>query len=87
MVNRGNNLHINFNSTTTTMNIFLQNQAEFKNSLVNMGFTELEMNFNDQRQKQEQGRETYKRRSNSEFSESGDEAEQNLLEIVVPRYI
>ena len=48
MVNRGNNLHVNFNSTTATMNLFLQNQAEFKNSLVNMGFTELEMNFSDQ---------------------------------------
>ena len=53
MVNRGNNLHVNFNSTTATMNLFLQNQAEFKNSLVNMGFTELEMNFSDQNQRQE----------------------------------
>ncbi|WXG61190.1 hypothetical protein VB002_07240 [Campylobacter concisus] len=35
------------------MNLFLQNQAEFKNSLVNMGFTELEMNFSDQNQRQE----------------------------------
>ena len=50
MVNRGNNLHINFSSNTQTMNLFLQNQAEFKNSLVNMGFTELEMNFSDQNQ-------------------------------------
>lgn len=45
LVQRGNNLHINFNSNTNAMNLFIQNQAEFKNSLVNMGFTGLEMNL------------------------------------------
>ena len=88
MVNRGNNLHINFNSNTQTMNLFLQNQAEFKNSLVNMGFTELEMNFSDQNQpKKEQGQKSYK---GSKFS--SDDAEQSepsapRLELVVPRYV
>ncbi len=88
MVNRGNNLHINFNSNTQTMNLFLQNQAEFKNSLVNMGFTELEMNFSDQNQpKKEQGQKSYK---DSKFS--SDDAEQGeaaapRLELVVPRYV
>ena len=88
MVNRGNNLHINFNSNTQTMNLFLQNQAEFKNSLVNMGFTELEMNFSDQNQpKKEQGQKSYK---GSKFS--SDDAEQGepaapRLELVVPRYV
>ena len=88
MVNRGNNLHINFNSNTQTMNLFLQNQAEFKNSLVNMGFTELEMNFSDQnQQKKEQGQKSYK---GSKFS--AEDAEQGeliapRLELVVPRYV
>ncbi len=88
MVNRGNNLHINFSSNTQTMNLFLQNQAEFKNSLVNMGFTELEMNFSDQNQpKKEQGQKSYK---GSKFS--SDDAEQSepsapRLELVVPRYV
>lgn len=88
MVNRGNNLHINFNSNTQTMNLFLQNQAEFKNSLVNMGFTELEMNFSDQnQQKKEQGQKSYK---GSKFST--EDAEQGeliapRLELVVPRYV
>ena len=88
MVNRGNNLHINFSSNTQTMNLFLQNQAEFKNSLVNMGFTELEMNFSDQNQsKKEQGHKSYK---GSKFS--SDDAEQSepaapRLELVVPRYV
>ena len=88
MVNRGNNLHINFSSNTQTMNLFLQNQAEFKNSLVNMGFTELEMNFSDQNQpKKEQGQKSYK---GSKFN--ADDAEQGepmapRLELVVPRYV
>ena len=88
MVNRGNNLHINFNSNTQTMNLFLQNQAEFKNSLVNMGFTELEMNFSDQnQQKKEQGQKSYK---GSKFNAGGTEqveASAPRLELVVPRYV
>lgn len=88
MVNRGNNLHINFSSNTQTMNLFLQNQAEFKNSLVNMGFTELEMNFSDQnQQKKEQGQKSYK---GSKFNAGGTEqveAAAPRLELVVPRYV
>ena len=88
MVNRGNNLHINFNSNTQTMNLFLQNQAEFKNSLVNMGFTELEMNFSDQnQQKKEQGQKSYK---GSKFNAGGTEQGEPVaprLELVVPRYV
>ena len=48
LIHRGNNLHVNITSNTNTMSLFTQNQAEFKNSLVNMGFTNLEMNFSDQ---------------------------------------
>ena len=88
MVNRGNNLHVNFNSTTATMNLFLQNQAEFKNSLVNMGFTELEMNFSDQNQRQEKREQTKNKYSSNQSDESENaQAEQSLLELVIPRYI
>ncbi|MDL0089775.1 flagellar hook-length control protein FliK [Campylobacter gastrosuis] len=85
MLNRGNNLHINFSSTTTTMNLFLQNQAEFKSNLVNMGFTQLEMNFSDQNQKKEQGQKAYKNNAQDENFTENDE--QVLLELVIPRYI
>ena len=87
MVNRGNNLHINFSSNTQTMNLFLQNQAEFKNSLVNMGFTELEMNFSDQnQQKKEQGQKSYK--NNSKFDLDDDiTMPAPSLELVIPRYV
>ena len=88
MVNRGNNLHVNFSSTTATMNLFLQNQAEFKNSLVNMGFTELEMNFSDQNQRQEKREQAKNKYSSNQNDESENaQAEQSLLELVIPRYI
>lgn len=85
MVSRGNNLHVNMNSTTATMNLFLQNQAEFKANLVNMGFTELEMNFSDQNQKQEQGRQTYKNLGEQQGFDNEDD-ETSSLELVIPRY-
>ena len=88
MVNRGNNLHVNLNSTTATMNLFLQNQAEFKNSLVNMGFTELEMNFSDQNQRQDKKEQAKNKYSSNQSDESENtQAEQSLLELVIPRYI
>ncbi|WP_033916999.1 flagellar hook-length control protein FliK [Campylobacter sputorum] len=88
IINRGNNLHINFNSTSQTMSLFLQNQAEFKASLVNMGFSELQMNFSDQNQNKNQEQNSKKFRYTKNNNELQDEEmEHNLLEIVVPRYI
>ena len=85
LIQRGSNLHINFNSSTNTMNLFIQNQAEFKNSLVNMGFTGLEMNFSDQskKDKQQQG----KNRSGYGFKDELNTNENNTnLEIILARY-
>ncbi|ASM39438.1 flagellar hook-length control protein FliK [Campylobacter sp. RM12327] len=88
IINRGNNLHINFNSTSQAMSLFLQNQAEFKASLVNMGFSELQMNFSDQNQNKNQEQSSKKFRYTKNDNELQDEEmEHNLLEIVVPRYI
>lgn len=88
LVQRGNNLHINFNSNTNTMNLFIQNQAEFKNSLVNMGFTGLEMNFSDQG-KREQNQDQGKNRSGYGFKDTLDgqnESEKVNLELVLAKY-
>ncbi|EHN6902212.1 flagellar hook-length control protein FliK [Campylobacter jejuni] len=87
LIQRGNNLHINFNSNTNAMNLFIQNQAEFKNSLVNMGFTGLEMNFSDQgkrEQNQNQGKN-----SGYGFKDALDgknENEKVNLELVLAKY-
>ncbi|EGP2596426.1 flagellar hook-length control protein FliK [Campylobacter coli] len=88
LVQRGNNLHINFNSNTNAMNLFIQNQAEFKNSLVNMGFTGLEMNFSDQG-KREQNQNQGKNRSGYGFKdalEGKTEGEKVNLELVLAKY-
>ena len=86
LVQRGQNLHISFNTNTSTMNLFIQNQAEFKNSLVNMGFTGLEMNFSDQskKDKQQQG----KNRSGYGFKEEFENInpQNTALEFVLAKY-
>ncbi|OEV54434.1 flagellar hook-length control protein [Campylobacter jejuni] len=88
LIQRGNNLHINFNSNTNAMNLFIQNQVEFKNSLVNMGFTGLEMNFSDQG-KREQNQNQGKNRSGYGFKDALDgknESEKVNLELVLAKY-
>lgn len=88
LIQRGNNLHINFNSNTNAMNLFIQNQAEFKNSLVNMGFTGLEMNFSNQG-KREQNQNQGKNRSGYGFKDALDgknESEKVNLELVLAKY-
>lgn len=88
LIQRGNNLHINFNSNTNAMNLFIQHQAEFKNSLVNMGFTGLEMNFSDQ-SKKEHNQNKGKSRNGQGFKEAlegKNENEKINLELVLAKY-
>ncbi|EHU6392862.1 flagellar hook-length control protein FliK [Campylobacter upsaliensis] len=85
LVQRGANLHINFNSNHNAMNLFLQHQAEFKNSLVNMGFTGLEMNFSDQGKREQQ----QEKKSKSHYYEENFEEESGPkinLELVLAKY-
>ncbi|EAI3920741.1 flagellar hook-length control protein FliK [Campylobacter upsaliensis] len=85
LVQRGANLHINFNSNHNAMNLFLQHQAEFKNSLVNMGFTGLEMNFSEQGKKEQQ----QEKKSKSHYYEENFEEENSPkinLELVLAKY-
>ncbi|MEB2803935.1 flagellar hook-length control protein FliK [Campylobacter upsaliensis] len=85
LVQRGANLHINFNSNHNAMNLFLQHQAEFKNSLVNMGFTGLEMNFSEQGKREQQ----QEKKSKSHYYEENFEEESGPkinLELVLAKY-
>lgn len=86
IINRGNNLHVSITSNTNTMTLFTQNQAEFKNSLVNMGFTNLEMNFSDQRQSNnEQSKNSSS--ANKDFFEELEEETSTSIELIVPQYV
>ncbi len=87
LIHRGNNLHVNITSNTNTMSLFTQNQAEFKNSLVNMGFTNLEMNFSDQGKNSEQNQQNSKKNGTSFEEYSNKDEQESSIELIVPRYI
>jgi len=86
IINRGNNLHINVNSNQNTIALFSQNQAEFKTSLINMGFSELSMNFNENGKNPKDNQQSKKSRELDENFEEF-EADSENFEIVTPRYI
>ncbi|TXE83789.1 flagellar hook-length control protein FliK [Campylobacter peloridis] len=88
LVQRGSNLNISFNSNQNTLNLFIQHQAEFKNALVNMGFTNLEMNFTNQERK-EQNNQQKQKQSNSKEEKVNFEKEiqeKPSLEMVLAKY-
>lgn len=95
MIARANNLHVNITSTNSTMALFLQNQAEFKANLVNMGFSGIEMSFSDHKEGgQNQGEQGRKKAAHAAYEDENiaiNELEnangQTSLEIVLPRYI
>ena len=86
LVNRGNNLHVSFTSNTQTLSLFVQNQAEFKNSLVNMGFTNLEMNFSQKEEKGQDPRNSSGFNGDNEYEEELLE-EEATLELTLPNYV
>ena len=87
LIHRGNNLHVNITSNTNTMSLFTQNQAEFKNSLVNMGFTNLEMNFSDQGKNSRQNQQSSKKNGLSFEEYNSQDEQESSVELIVPRYI
>ena len=86
LINRGSNLHINFNSNTQTMQLFMQHQAEFKASLVNMGFSELSMNFSDNANKEQNQNQGKTAKFNLEANEEEINQEETILEVILPKY-
>lgn len=87
LVNRGNNLQVSINSNTQAMNLFLQNQTELKNSLVNMGFTGLEMNFSNQKNSNQNAQSNGGTNSyNHDEEEILEATEDTILEITLPDY-
>jgi len=88
LVSRGNSLQVTITSNTNTMAIFTQNQAEFKNSLVNMGFTNLNMNFNSNGNGSNKNmNNSHKNSKNFEGSIESDQESLDFVDITIPRYI
>ncbi len=86
MIHRGNNLHITINSNPSTIALFANNQSEFKNAMVNMGYTGLQMSFSDNGKNGQQG-EQHKGRSHTHGEAIPEQEELDRFEIVVPRYV
>ncbi len=89
IISRGNNLQININANSNTMAIFTQNQAEFKNALVNMGFTGLDMNFssNSNSQSKQQNKNSNKESQNFEDLSESEVDNLKTISLSMPRYI
>ncbi len=85
LINRGNNLHVTINSNPSTIAIFSQNQTEFKNALVNMGFTGLQMSFGESKE-QNRGQQ-HKPSSKHSERQSEEIHEIDHFEMIVPRYV
>ena len=85
LISRGNNLQVNINSNPATIAIFAQNQTEFKNALINMGFSGLQMNFGENK---DSGRGQQHRESNRQTRYTEEELqEKDGFEMIVPRYV
>ncbi len=85
LIHRGDNLHVSLNSQNTqAMNIFHQNQSEFKNALTNLGFTSIDMSFSnqDQNKNQHQNQKEIKKEDKKEEIEKSAP-----ITFIVPRYI
>ena len=93
MIARANNLHVNVTSANATMALFLQNQAEFKANLVNMGFSDIQMSFSDHKEGSNAQHSGNKAKKSYESDEDGvminefEGSSESTLEIVLPRYI
>jgi hypothetical protein len=88
LVNRGSTLQVNITSNTNSMALFMQNQAEFKNSLVNMGFSDLQMSFSDNGSSQNHHEKKKDDEKNSSSYENiNSEEENDSIDIILPNYV
>jgi len=87
LITRGHNLHVNIVSNTNTISLFTQNQAEFKNSLVNMGFANLEMNFSDKGQSNQQNQNNKQNKNHSLEKTQNKESHESTIELIIPQYV
>ncbi len=87
LINRGNNLHVNIQANANTLAMFLQNHVEFKNSLINMGFSTLQMNFGEHNKDRQNEQQKKGNSKNSFENEESENREVEDINIVIPRYI
>ena len=68
IIQRGNNIQVNMNTDQNNVMLFQTHQAEFRQALANIGFSNIDMSFNsnqDKEKKQNQAKKAYKENENS----------------------
>ncbi|WP_457559860.1 flagellar hook-length control protein FliK [Caminibacter sp.] len=71
LIHRGENLQIHINGQNQTINFFNQYQNDLKNVLVNMGYSDVNMSFN-QNQNQQKNQEKYRQNQNFSLNEEDE---------------
>jgi len=91
LIQRGNNVHININASSTALTAMMQNAHELKAQLSAQGLGDASMNFSShqQNQQQEQHKQEQAGLAYEDFQDFEDEFNEvaTALEIVVPRYV
>ncbi|WP_456453204.1 flagellar hook-length control protein FliK [Hydrogenimonas sp.] len=86
LISRGNNLHIQVHSNPTAIGLMATQGQELKNQLVSMGFTDVQMQFSMNQQRQQQGRQ-----NPAQANQYGEVEEipefYESLDIIVPQYV
>ena len=75
IIQRGNNIQVNMNTDQNNVALFQNHQAEFRQALSNIGFSNIDMSFNSNQsqerdKKQNQAKKTYK--ENEKIEEVGE---------------
>ncbi len=86
LISRGNNLHIHVNANPAAIGTMATQGQELRNQLVSMGFSDVQMQFNMNQQKQQQEN---RRPLSSEKREEREEYSTNYesIHMIVPHYI
>lgn len=86
LITRGQNLVVNVTSSQETMQMFMQNIAEFKQNLAAQGFVSLQMNFNFSEGNQEQNNKQWQKEATKKYQINGEDmsATAESLDIIMP---
>jgi flagellar hook-length control protein FliK len=87
MITRGQNLIVNINSGEEALKMFLNNATDFRQNLMDIGFTEMTMNFNFKDQNGEKKQYQFNEQKAKKYQEI-EEISMGItdIEVIMPRY-
>jgi len=91
LLNRGKNLHVKINSNAQAINMFMQNNVDFKNSLNDLGYKDVELNFSSDPNQQENSNGQERENGRQEFLDTYKKQQTNKtddeMEIIISNLI